>query len=186
MVSRKKSRVQASKVTTFITAQRIWIVEERSKLISPVKIMREFVKCYSIAPVAASKLKGHHFSCILQCFKETGSVATKKRGARSKRRICIPENIEKLRIHINYHPTVSIAQAAQRNNLPVSSTYRMIRIMTLNYSLTNFTKQFLSSMQFLNGKFENHVISRRSEFIWPAHSPELNPLNYRFWGQVEQ
>ena len=126
MVSRKKSRVQASKMTTFTTAQRIWIVEESSKLISPVKIKREFVKRYSIAPVAASKLKGHHFSRILQRFKETCLVATKKRGD-SRRSICIPINIEKLWIHINDDPTVSIAQAAQHNNSPVSFTYRMIR-----------------------------------------------------------
>ena len=84
------------------------------------------MKRYSIAPVAASKFKEHHFSRILQRFKETGSLATKKRSG-WRRRICIPENIEKLRIHINDHPTVSIAQAAQQNNLPVSSTYRMIR-----------------------------------------------------------
>ena len=65
------------------------------------------MKRYSIAQVSASKLKGHHFSRILQRFKETGSVATKKRGG-SKQRICIPIKIEKLRIPINDHPTVSI------------------------------------------------------------------------------
>ena len=41
-------------------------------------------------------------------------------------------------------------------------------------------------LQFLNDKFENRVTSRRSEFIWPAHSPDLNPLDYWFWGQVER
>ena len=41
-------------------------------------------------------------------------------------------------------------------------------------------------LQFLNDKFENRVISHRSEFIWPAHSPDLNPLDYWFWGQVER
>ena len=68
MVSKKKSRVQASKMTIFTTVQRIWIVEQSSTLISPVKIKREFVKRYSIALVAASKLKRHHFSFILQRF----------------------------------------------------------------------------------------------------------------------
>ena len=30
------------------------------------------------------------------------------------------------------------------------------------------------------------VISRRSEFIRPSQSPDLNPLDYRFWVQVKR
>ena len=32
--------------------------------------------------------------------------------------------------------------------------------------------------------FGNRLISRRAEVEWPAHSPDLNPLDYTFWGQA--
>ena len=31
--------------------------------------------------------------------------------------------------------------------------------------------------------FKNRLISRNAEIAWPAHSPDLNPLDYSFWGQ---
>ena len=40
--------------------------------------------------------------------------------------------------------------------------------------------------QFLKKKFWGRVISRRNEIIWSApHSPNLNPLDFWFWGYVE-
>ena len=38
---------------------------------------------------------------------------------------------------------------------------------------------------FWKEKFRGRVINRRSEIIWPAHSPDLNPLYFWFWGYVE-
>jgi hypothetical protein len=35
---------------------------------------------------------------------------------------------------------------------------------------------------FLEDKFRGRVISRRTDVNWPAHSPDLNPLNYFLWG----
>ena len=37
-------------------------------------------------------------------------------------------------------------------------------------------------LDFLHSKFHDRVISRRSEFAWPPYSPDLNPLDYFFWG----
>ena len=42
------------------------------------------------------------------------------------------------------------------------------------------------ALSFLSEKFGNRVISRRSAIPWPAHSPDLNPLDYWFWGHLEQ
>jgi inhibitor of nuclear factor kappa-B kinase subunit alpha len=42
-----------------------------------------------------------------------------------------------------------------------------------------------NALRYLNDKFDNRVISRRSANPWPAHSPDLNPLDYWFWGYVE-
>ena len=40
------------------------------------------------------------------------------------------------------------------------------------------------SLTELKKHFQNRLISRRSEIEWPAHSPDLNPLDYTFWGQA--
>ena len=39
-------------------------------------------------------------------------------------------------------------------------------------------------LHFLKKKFRGRVISR-SEIIWPAHSPDLNSLDFWFWSYVE-
>ena len=40
-------------------------------------------------------------------------------------------------------------------------------------------------MDFLNQKFQGRVISRKADFEWPPKSPDLNPLDYWFWGHCE-
>ena len=46
------------------------------------------------------------------------------------------------------------------------------------------------TMQFLKGIFKDRIISRLAKILsmpeWPAHSPDLNPLDYTFWGQAMQ
>ena len=39
-------------------------------------------------------------------------------------------------------------------------------------------------IEFLEQKFRGRVITRRGEFPWPPYSPDLNPLDYYFWGFV--
>ena len=36
----------------------------------------------------------------------------------------------------------------------------------------------------LQEKFGDRIISRRASTPWPAQSPDLNPLDYWFWGEV--
>ena len=45
---------------------------------------------------------------------------------------------------------------------------------------TNLSKQFLLE------KFNHRVISRGTPVAWPAHSPDLNPLDFHFWGVAQQ
>ena len=33
--------------------------------------------------------------------------------------------------------------------------------------------------------FEDHIISRRADVVWPLWSYDLTPLNYYFWGAVK-
>ncbi len=40
-------------------------------------------------------------------------------------------------------------------------------------------------LAFLAEKFPERVISRRTEHAWPAHSPDLSPLDYWFWGEMD-
>lgn len=40
--------------------------------------------------------------------------------------------------------------------------------------------------EFLLNKFQNRVISRGTSIIWPAHSPDLNPLDFHFWGEAQR
>ena len=40
-------------------------------------------------------------------------------------------------------------------------------------------------LDFLKSKFNGRVISNRLDFSWPAKSPDLNPLDYFFWGAAE-
>lgn len=39
-------------------------------------------------------------------------------------------------------------------------------------------------MKFLHYKSGVRVISRKSEHNWPPYSPDLNPFDFRFWGQA--
>ena len=45
---------------------------------------------------------------------------------------------------------------------------------------TNVVKEFLLE------KFDNRIISRGTPIIWPAHSPDLNPLDFHFWGEAQK
>ena len=40
-------------------------------------------------------------------------------------------------------------------------------------------------MACLEDKFSSKLISGKSEFPWPACSPDLNPLDYFLWGHVK-
>ena len=39
-------------------------------------------------------------------------------------------------------------------------------------------------MNELKSIFGNRIISRTAEVEWPSRSPDLNPLDYSFWGQA--
>ena len=41
-------------------------------------------------------------------------------------------------------------------------------------------------LSFLAEKFQDRIISRRTERAWPAHSPDLSPLNFWLWGELQQ
>ena len=43
----------------------------------------------------------------------------------------------------------------------------------------------LPVLRFLEKKFGNRVISRRTAIPWPAHSPDLSPLDYWLWNSLE-
>ena len=40
--------------------------------------------------------------------------------------------------------------------------------------------------QFLTEKVQGRVISRGTEIIWPAHSPDLNPIDFHFWAAAPE
>ena len=42
-----------------------------------------------------------------------------------------------------------------------------------------------AAITFLNKKFQGRVISRRTANPWPAHSPDLNPLDFHFWAAAQ-
>ena len=39
---------------------------------------------------------------------------------------------------------------------------------------------------FLLEKFNGRVISRGTDRIWPAHSPDINPLDFHFWSAAQR
>ena len=43
-----------------------------------------------------------------------------------------------------------------------------------------------AAKEFLLEKFRGRVISRGTEIIWPAHSPDLNPLDFNFWAAAQK
>ena len=38
------------------------------------------------------------------------------------------------------------------------------------------------NLEFLRSKFVDHVISNKTDLPWPPNSPDLNPLDFLFWG----
>jgi len=43
----------------------------------------------------------------------------------------------------------------------------------------------ISVLAFFNEKFQDQVISRRTANPWPAHSPDLKPLDFHFWAAAQ-
>ena len=43
-----------------------------------------------------------------------------------------------------------------------------------------------NNLSFLLDKFDGRVISNKTDVIWPPNSPDLNPLDFFFWGYVQQ
>ena len=41
-------------------------------------------------------------------------------------------------------------------------------------------------LDFVLDTFSNRVISRRTDIPWPACSPDLSPLDYWFWGDLQE
>ena len=42
------------------------------------------------------------------------------------------------------------------------------------------------AIEWLTGKFgEDMLITRNSNFQWPPYSPDVNPLDYYFWGHLK-
>ena len=42
-----------------------------------------------------------------------------------------------------------------------------------------------TALEFVTEKFRGRVISRRTENSWPAHSPDLTPLDFHFWAAAQ-
>ena len=40
------------------------------------------------------------------------------------------------------------------------------------------------NLEFLNEKFGGRVILNKTDIPWPANSPDLNPLDFFFWGHA--
>ena len=43
-----------------------------------------------------------------------------------------------------------------------------------------------AAKEFLLDKFRGRVFSRETEIAWPAHSPDLNPLNFQYWALAQR
>ena len=42
------------------------------------------------------------------------------------------------------------------------------------------------SLHHLKGFFQNRLNSLNTDHEWPPHSPELNPLDFWFWGEAKR
>ena len=42
------------------------------------------------------------------------------------------------------------------------------------------------AMDWLKCRFGDKLISNKSDFTWPPGSPDLNPLDFYFWGDMKQ
>ena len=41
------------------------------------------------------------------------------------------------------------------------------------------------SMEWLSTRFQDRIISRNAEFLWPPYSPDLNPCDFYLWGYLK-
>ena len=42
-----------------------------------------------------------------------------------------------------------------------------------------------ATLNVLNSVFEDRIISRRADVVWPPRNSDLTPLNYYLWGAVK-
>ena len=54
------------------------------------------------------------------------------------------------------------------------------------FIMSGILRWLSSAKDFLIEKFQDRVISRGTPIIWPAHYPDLNPLEIHFWGLAQQ
>ena len=71
--------------------------------------------------------------------------------------------------------------------MPFSSEQEKLIILLIGrfQSSTQVRREFIKHqnlvLEWLNEKFVDRIISRKSFNHWPACSPDLNPLDYYFW-----
>lgn len=64
---------------------------------------------------------------------------------------------------------------------PINSYYKIILIL---YHYIVYTT-FMLCFRYLNDEFGNNWIGQRGPHRWPPRSPDLNPLDFFFWGYLK-
>ena len=74
------------------------------------------------------------------------------------------------------------------NHRPVLVAVPLTDGQTFAFNISKYWSPHTTNdcLKFLQEKFQNRVVSNRLEFFWPAKSPDLNPLDFFFWGIAEK
>ena len=173
----------------FTEDQKIWILTEGVKLISPVKIKREFIKKYNITPNDSMKLQGHQFTRVISTFKVTGTVKKGNSTGRKKSAIT-EENVTVLTNHMEKNRTDSIRSVSRKLDFSKSSTQRMLK-NNFNMKPYKFHRAQELNMhhqiqrsQFCDWFLRNKVDPQKvicSDEKWFTLSPRPNHQNSRYW-----
>ncbi|CAH0550852.1 unnamed protein product [Brassicogethes aeneus] len=129
---------------------------------------------------------------LVDKFKSTGSTNNiptpiRVRPGRSA------ENIAAVSESVEQDPNLSIPRRSQQLGLSTMTTWRILR---KDLSLKPYKVQLVQelkpadhyvrqTMDLLQTKFPDRVISRNSAVNWPPRSCDLTPLDYFLWGYVK-
>ena len=158
--------------------QKNWIVFEQEKEQYPAPLRRKFLIKYSIKGRKVTLYQTHLFNRVVEEFK--------------KKRI---EKVMCWAAVVNGR-VLSIDAGTSVNSDAYPSLLRE-NLWPEMKSLASRWKYFFQQdgapchcanqcQEFLQPKLQGRVISRRTPIFWPAHSPDLGPLDYWFWGAIKK
>jgi len=178
--------IPKSELNYFSEKEKKWIILEYGTSESPTVLRRKFFLKYGINVRQKEKYKLHYFVRVIKYFKQIGSASNKKRNRQSSKLEAATVRVQS-EWNLQSSNQISVRRMAQKLDFSSSTVYKAMKFGCKLKPYKFHKSQLLTDdHKKQRAKFCGRAISRKAENPWPARSPDLNPLDYWFWGQMQQ